>query len=218
MEYSVYKTKYDKLEACKLRNPDLLAQYRTDTAAAIALMEALPPTMVHKSYYENGQRTDASICLETGELLGLKTLKNQKVLANFGSNKISPKQLFWELDSDRLIVERNNAAPAPKPTNSTKLIENKVRVLIEQHTSIKDWIDAQPEVDNILVGAAHLNTKTELTSFDKPLNRGDLFHVLQQCDTISTYNTMALLNIGKSQAERINAAVRVAHTAILRTA
>lgn len=222
MQYKEYKEKYGKLEAHELSNAEVLAQYRTDTAACIAAVEAsILEAQIKYHYNANKQLVRATVCLETGEVLEQKIIKVEvKPVVKPNNTTIAEGALFWEVAAAKLNAEhahiervkaKAEAAPAKRGVKPI-IVPNAVKDGIEGYSSVSEWLQAQPEVENILVGATHLNTKTVLTSYDKPIATGSLFKVLRYCDEISTPNTMELLEVSKSQAERINAVVRVVNT------
>lgn len=220
MQYEEYMQKYNKLEAHKLSNAEVLARYRIDTAACIAGVEA-SPVEVHHKYYRNEDksRVRALVSLEAGEVLAQKIIKAEvKPVVKPNNTTIATGELFWEvaaakLNAEYAHIERAKAQATPAKRGVKPIIApNTVKDSIEGYSSVTEWIEAQPAVENILVGATNLNTKKTLTTYDKPIAQGDVFKILQHCDTISTTNTMELLGLGKSQAERINAVVRVVNT------
>jgi hypothetical protein len=222
VQYTDYIQEYGKLEAHKLSNAEVLAQYRIDTAACIAAVETSPAKLQHKHYYnEDKQLVRATACLETGEILEHKVFKAEpKPIIKSNGKTIATGALFWEVAAAKLNAEYANkvkekasaASSPPKRGVKPKIVPNKVKGDIECFGSVTEWVESQPAVDNILFGATHLSTKTEWNEFDKPINTGLVFSVLKECDTINTTDTMELTGLSKSQAERINAVVRVVNT------
>jgi hypothetical protein len=215
MELEKYHSKYKDIEARKLYG-EMLTQYLYDTQAALEYVAEYKPEVLHVYHGQD----KGVIELETGEIV-FAPVKPSKALIKAKPKTCidTEKPLFWEVDAQRMNDEYTNAIKAKAISTSTpkrgakpKIVQNKVKDSIEGYGSVTEWIESQPAVDNILFGATHLSTKTEWNEFDKPINTGLVFSVLKECDTINTTDTMALTGLSKSQAERINAVVRVVNT------
>lgn len=210
MHQKDFYNKHNKTEPHKLN----VIEYLQDVAS---LLQEMQPLTHLNSFYDG---IEAVVDVDTGEIV-FKPVKALKALIEAKPKACidTGKPLFWEVEAQRMNAEYANTIKAKAISASTlkrgakpKIVQNKVKGDIECFDSVNEWVDAQPAVDNILFGATHLSTKTEWNEFDKPINTGLVFSVLKECDTINTTDTMELTGLSKSQAERINAVVRVVNT------